>query len=249
MGRGKNQSKVRQGRDLEKWRSNRPQAPEGCIRVIGGRFRGQTLLYSGDRVTRPMKDNVREALFNLVGGYLESTIAFDLFAGTGAVGLEALSRYAQHAILIERHVPTSKIIRQNVESLGVAAQTTIDCSDTFFWARQFFKNLKNQQDVCPGLDSENLNQYPWAVFCCPPYDLFVDKQQDLMVLIENFQKLCPAESLIVVESDSRFDPELLPDDENWDSRQYSPAVISVWKNNQPSDSADAPDSSPNDFPN
>lgn len=229
MGRGKKQVKVRQGRDLEKWKSNRPPAPEGCIRVIGGTFRGHALLYSGDPVTRPMKDNVREALFNLVGGYLENTITMDLFAGTGAVGLEALSRGARLAVLVERHVPTSKIIRQNIQSLGVEDSASIQCSDSFFWVRQFLKNF--HQGICeiPQLDFDEWNQLPWAVFCCPPYDLFLEKQSELLEVIRNFQEICPAESLIVVESDSRFDPGLLPESDLWDSRQYSPALLSVWK--------------------
>lgn len=228
----KNQGRVRKGRDLEKWKNNRPQAPKGCIRIIGGIYRGQSLLYSGDQVTRPMKDNVREALFNLVGGYLENTICFDLFAGTGAIGLEALSRKSRHAILVERHVPTTKIIRQNVESLAVTEQTSICGSDTFFWVRQFAKGLPEKKSPVGELSFEELSTQPWSVFCCPPYDFFVDRQDEMLGLISTFQQYCPPESLIVVESDARFDPALLPDTDHWDSRQYSPALLSVWKSGE-----------------
>ena len=231
-------SGVRKGRDLDKWKNNRPKAPEGCIRIIGGIHRGMTILYSGDRVTRPMKDNVREALFNLVGGYLEDTICFDLFAGTGAVGLEAISRKAQLAVLIERHVPTTKIIRQNIESLGVEDQAKICGSDTFFWSRQFFTKLQEQKSELESIDYEKLTSTPWSIFCCPPYDLYVSAWDKLKVMIETFQQTCPPNSLMVVESDSRFDPALLPksdklpESDQWDSRQYSPAVVSVWKKGQ-----------------
>ena len=71
------------------------------LRIIGGHFRARKLLYHGDPVTRPMKHRVREAIFNLVGLEAKGRHAIDLFAGTGALGLEALSRGATSATFIE----------------------------------------------------------------------------------------------------------------------------------------------------
>ncbi len=104
------------------------------VRIIGGRFRGRKLEYSGDLRTRPMKDRVREALFNLLGHAVEGKIAIDLFAGTGALALEALSRGASRAVLIERHRPTAQTIHRNATTLGVEAIVNITPSDTFLWA-------------------------------------------------------------------------------------------------------------------
>lgn len=228
--------RIKKGRDLAKWKNNRPQAPEGYVRIIGGSYRGVSLIYSGDKVTRPMKDSVREALFNLVGGFLQETIAFDLFAGTGVVGLESLSRGSNHAVLVERHVPTTKIIRQNVETVDVNEQVSICGSDSFFWVRQFVKQLENQKSEVDKLTYEQLRQVPWAVFCCPPYDLFVDKTEQLLEMLESLIRLSPPNSLFVVESDERFDTKLLATatakidgDHAWDRREYSPAIISLLK--------------------
>ena len=69
------------------------------LRIIGGQFRGRRLTYHGDPLTRPMKDRVREAVFNLLWPGAEGAVAIDLFAGTGALGLEALSRGAVAAWL------------------------------------------------------------------------------------------------------------------------------------------------------
>ena len=80
------------------------------LRIIGGRFRGRKLAYSGDPRTRPMKDRVREALFNLLGRAVEGKTAIDLFAGTGALAFEALSRGAARAVAIELHRPTARLI-------------------------------------------------------------------------------------------------------------------------------------------
>jgi 16S rRNA (guanine966-N2)-methyltransferase len=104
----------RRGRDLNQWKTNRPAATSGKLRIVGGKYRGRQIAYSGDPVTRPMKDFTREALFNLVGGWVSGKACFDLFAGTGAVGIEALSRGAERAIMVERHFPTVKAIKENV---------------------------------------------------------------------------------------------------------------------------------------
>ena len=97
--------RYKRGRNLNDWNTNRADAGLGKLRIVGGKFRGRQIEYSGDPVTRPMKDNIREALFNLVGGWVKEKIVFDLFAGTGAMALEALSRGATKAFLIERHIP------------------------------------------------------------------------------------------------------------------------------------------------
>ena len=103
------------------------------LRIIGGKLRGSKLTYHGDLVTRPMKDRVREAVFNLVGPSIAGKHAIDLFAGTGALGLEALSRGASRATFIERHLPTAKVLEGNIRALGLSEVSTLARSDTFFW--------------------------------------------------------------------------------------------------------------------
>ncbi len=185
------------------------------LRIIGGQFRGRPLVWTGDPITRPMKDNIREAVFNLVGGWIPGKHVLDLFAGSGAIGIEALSRGAVHATLIERHFPTVKLIRDNIKSLQIQSQCTVAASDTFFWSRQFLQHPGNQPVV------------PWAVFCSPPYDLFVSRKQDMLDLIRRLKQASPQDSLFIVESDDRFDPADLPDPDQWRVRQYAPAQISV----------------------
>src|SRR5262245_28662629 len=88
-------------------------------RIIGGKLRGRKLIYTGDPRTRPMKERVREAIFNLIGVAVRDRHAIDLFAGTGALGLEAISRGAGSATLVERHFPTAGVIKQNAAALEI----------------------------------------------------------------------------------------------------------------------------------
>lgn len=207
------------GKGPSRSKSNRPPAKTGKLRIIGGRFRGRQLEYSGDPRTRPMKDNIREAVFNLIGGWIPGKHVIDLFAGTGAIGLEALSRGAEHVTLIERHFPTARIIRDNVATLEAEDQTTIITSDTFFWVRQFLA------------DSEKSPEIPWAVFCSPPYDLYEqpDSKSALLTAIEALFKSSPVGSVFVVESDQRFDTAQLPSSEKWRVRNYALATVSIFR--------------------
>src|SRR6185295_2576839 len=95
------------------------------VRIIGGTFRGRRLEYHGDPVVRPMKHRTREAIFNLVSTECTGRHAIDLFAGTGALGLEALSRGAASATFIEKHVPSARIVAANIETLGVRERATL----------------------------------------------------------------------------------------------------------------------------
>jgi 16S rRNA (guanine966-N2)-methyltransferase len=182
------------------------------LRIVGGRFRGRKLLYSGDPRVRPMKDRLREAVFNLLGPDIEGKHAIDLFAGTGALALEALSRGAARATLIEQHFPTAKIIQQNIAALGVEQIAQVVTSSVFYW-----------QD-----HRDQLGVDPWAVFCSPPYDFYVERTQQMLDLVSGLIQSAPGRSVFVVESDRRFDFDRLPHAEAWNVRPYPPAVVGVF---------------------
>lgn len=185
------------------------------LRIIGGDLRGRKLRYSGDPATRPMKDRVREAVFNLVGPSIRGTHAIDLFAGTGAVALEALSRGAARATALERNFEMARSIEQNAQDLGVGDRIDVVPGNTFIWMRQ----LPAWQQQRPAA--------PWAVFCCPPYQLYRTQWTDLRRLLEQFQATAPADSLLLVEADMEFDFQLLPEPANWDVRDYPPARVGL----------------------
>lgn len=91
-------------------------------RIIAGRWRGRTLATPRSDRTRPTSDRVREALFSRLGSWdaLVGADVLDLFAGTGALGLEALSRGSRSALLVEAHRGTARLIEQNAQALGAS---------------------------------------------------------------------------------------------------------------------------------
>lgn len=171
-----------------------------------------------------MKDRVREVVFNLLGPRVRDKYVIDLFAGTGAIGFEALSRGAVGAHFIEQHYPTARVIKENIRTLGVGDQTQVLTADTFIWARQL--------DELP-------RSTPWAVFCSPPYDFFIDRREEMLSLIAGMVEAAPPDSLLVVESDDRFDWEQLGEPDSWSLRRFPPAVLGILQ--LPGDTTEAAD--------
>jgi 16S rRNA (guanine966-N2)-methyltransferase len=100
------------------------------MRIVGGQFRGRPLAAPADARTRPTSDRVREAIFNILlhglpGFELKGARVLDLFAGTGALGLEALSRGAAYCLFVEEDAGARALIRRNVEALGLTGVTKI----------------------------------------------------------------------------------------------------------------------------
>jgi 16S rRNA (guanine(966)-N(2))-methyltransferase RsmD len=95
------------------------------MRVIAGKFGRRLLRGPRDLKLRPTSDKLRETLFNILGGRVEGAVFVDVFAGTGAVGIEALSRGAREVVFIEKHAKSAELIRRNVQSLGAGDEVTV----------------------------------------------------------------------------------------------------------------------------
>lgn len=94
------------------------------MRIIGGQFRGRRLAAVRGPV-RPTADRIREAIFNILGDRARSAAVLDLYAGTGALGLEALSRGAASVVFVEQHHRVRQLLQANVAALGLEGQTRI----------------------------------------------------------------------------------------------------------------------------
>ena len=88
------------------------------MRVIAGTYRSRRLKGPGKLRLRPTSDRLRETIFNILGPAVEDCLFVDLFAGTGAIGIEAISRGARKAIFIETHAATARLVRENLAALG-----------------------------------------------------------------------------------------------------------------------------------
>ena len=179
-------------------------------RIIGGSLGGRRLEFAPDPRTRPMNERVREALFNLLGFTVEGAIVLDLFAGTGALGFEAVSRGAAAAWFGEQHFPTADVLRRSAKALEVEDRVTIRPGDVLLWARRL-----------PPIP----RTAPWIAFVSPPWEMFTTHTAELLALVSAVIAAAPPGSQIVVEAEMSFDPALLPEPEAWRPRPIPPALL------------------------
>ena len=99
------------------------------MRIVGGQFGGRRLVIPKDARVRPTADRVREAWMSILGDALEGARVLDLFAGSGALGLEALSRGAASVTFVELNSPSLRALQQNIASLGVSEAVTVHRGD------------------------------------------------------------------------------------------------------------------------
>jgi 16S rRNA (guanine966-N2)-methyltransferase len=161
------------------------------MRVISGKYRGRPLRSLRGTEIRPTSDRLRETLFDVLTAgnpeVLESTVWLDLFAGTGAVGIEALSRGAKQACFVETSAAAAKLIEQNLQSLGVTEGYTIlrDDLSGVVW------RLQREHFVAD------------VVFLDPPYRMQHSYEETLTVLAGS--SLVWAMSLVIAEHEKAFD--------------------------------------------
>jgi 16S rRNA (guanine966-N2)-methyltransferase len=109
------------------------------MRIVGGEFRGRQITALPGQKTRPTADRVRESLFNILGNVmpLRGARVADLFAGSGALGLEAISRGADFVLFVENDDEACKVIRTNIGRLGIAARAEVRHGDAAVPGRNF----------------------------------------------------------------------------------------------------------------
>ncbi len=196
----------------------------GLVRVIGGSLRGRSIEFRTHPGTRPMKDRTRESLFNLLGRDLTGYCVFDLFAGTGILGIESISRGATSATMIEPIKAVAENIRRGAENLGIAESVTVFVADAFRWDPRY--SAWNKNPVADQAANENVEE-PWIVYFCPPYSFWLERKDEMQQLVDRWANTAPPGSLMAIEFEKPAPLEMLPGDWDWDIREYLPAVMAI----------------------
>ncbi|MCP1342196.1 16S rRNA (guanine(966)-N(2))-methyltransferase RsmD, partial [Halomonas sp. FL8] len=118
-------TRQRPSRNRRRPATSTPDRPRGKLRIIGGRFRRRLLPVADSPGLRPTPDRVRETLFNWLAFDLAGRRVLDLFAGTGALGLEALSRGADQTRFVETNAEVARLIEANLATLGATGQVVV----------------------------------------------------------------------------------------------------------------------------
>ncbi len=150
------------------------------MRVIGGEFRSRRLKSVPGPATRPTPDRLRETLFDVLAPRIEGAVFLDAYAGTGAVGIEALSRGARRAIFVERGRAAAAVLRENLASLGLAARAAV---------------------IQAGAKAALAHHPADIVFLDPPYEM----EREYAAAMEALAERPPA--LVIMQHSVRFRPE------------------------------------------
>jgi 16S rRNA (guanine966-N2)-methyltransferase len=182
------------------------------MRIIAGQRRGHKI--DGPRSssdTRPTSDLVRESLFNILGELVVDRTVIDLFAGTGALGLEALSRGASRAVFVERDRANVGLIIRNIATLRYEDRAQVRHADAYRWAKSI-----------PALGDR-----PVVVLLDPPYRDYEVRARHLNQLIAQLVELLPAGSVVALEAGCILDERILSEFETWDVRRYGDTRIAI----------------------
>lgn len=160
------------------------------MRVIAGKYRSRNLQSLPGDETRPTYDRLKETLFNVLAsaGKIEGSIFVDLFAGTGAIGIEALSRGAVSVYFVESNRKAAQVIRTNLESLGIAEGADV-----------------LEQSAVDGLRQlAGSKLHPDVIFLDPPYRMKGAYEQVLRLIAQT--RILHESGIVIAEHDKRFDP-------------------------------------------
>ncbi len=181
------------------------------LRIVAGQLRGRKVTSTVHPGMRPTPDMVREALFSILGNAVPGRPFFDGFAGTGVIGLEALSRGASRAVFVERDFRLAQEIEQHLRTFGQAGRGEVVRADVYRWAEHW---------VAP--------REPVNVFLSPPFADFERRLEDFLTLVATLRRKLEVDSVLILQSEKHVLRGTLADSEGWDIRHYGRNDLLIW---------------------
>ena len=184
------------------------------MRIISGNLKGKKIFFPSDKTTRPLRDLVKESIFNLIEHsnkiniQIKNSNVLDLFAGSGAFGLECISRGSKNVIFIEIYLEALKTLKTNIDNLNVKKNCKI-IEENFFSNYENFRNFEEKFDL---------------IFLDPPY-----KEKNINQLIEKILdfKILKNDGIIIIHRHKKDDIEITSKLKILDKRFYGISKIII----------------------
>jgi 16S rRNA (guanine(966)-N(2))-methyltransferase RsmD len=181
------------------------------VRIIAGSLRGRKVSCVVHEGLRPTPQMVREALFSILGNAIPGRPFFDLFAGTGVVGMEAVSRGADSATLLERDAKLGTQIEDYLRKFAIADKASVLRTDAYRWAERW---------IAP--------ERPVNVFFSPPFMDLTERVGEFVALVRLIMDKVANESVVAVQAEDGFSAGVLPESDTWDCRKYGRNLLLIW---------------------
>jgi|SRR5579862_5313065 len=192
------------------------------IRIVAGSLRGRKLSCTVNPTLRPTPQMVREALFSILGNAVPERPFFDVFAGTGVIGLEALSRGARMTTFVEHNVRLLAELQRHVEAFGVNRESRLVRGDVYRWIERWQPAAE-----------------PINVFLSPPFADFTNRLDEMLHLIGQIQdKIHPA-SVLIVQCETAATLDELARSGEWDIRRYGRNQLWFWVKSEAASEVDS----------
>lgn len=180
------------------------------MRIIGGERKGFKLEGPMDKSIRPTSDLRREAIFNILGTMIEEETFYDIFSGTGAMGLEALSRGARRTEHVEMSRKAQDLIRRNIAAVRYQSKAKLVPTNAYRW-------IESHRPAEAGI-----------YFLDPPFPEYEEHPERFSKYLGILMERVKPGSVIIVESRWKMNPEILPDFESWYLRKYGETRVAYW---------------------
>lgn len=181
------------------------------IRIVAGSLRGRKLSCTVNASLRPTPQMVREALFSILGNAVPDRPFIDIFAGTGVVGFEALSRGASSVTFVERDFRLIGDLERHIEMFEVAARARIARTDVYRWIERW-----------------QAPDEPVTAFLSPPFADYERRLDHLLNVVAQLQEKMSAGSVLVLQAEEGAMLDELPARMEWDERRYGRNVLLIW---------------------
>jgi 16S rRNA (guanine(966)-N(2))-methyltransferase RsmD len=185
------------------------------LRIVAGSLRGRKLTCTVNPNLRPTPQMVREALFSILGNAVPDRPFYDVFAGTGVIGLEAVSRGARTVTFVERDFRLVADLEKHIDAFRVGDTANVIRSDVYHWIQRWQPPAE-----------------PVTVFLSPPFADFDRRLDDMLDLVGQLQERLHLGSVLVLQSE-RDALDELPRLEEWDTRTYGRNVLQIWVKEPP----------------
>ena len=182
------------------------------IRIVAGSLRGRKIVLNHSAELRPTPQMVREAFFSILGNAIPDRTFVDIFAGTGVVGMEALSRGAKQTLFIERDPRSAQALEEHLRAFGLASQSKLFRTDAYRW-----------------ITAWQAPPEPVNVFLSPPFVNLQDRTDEFVQAVKVLQEKVAPESLIVIQGELGSplgDDAILA---GWEERRYGRNVLLIWQ--------------------
>jgi 16S rRNA (guanine966-N2)-methyltransferase len=182
------------------------------IRIVAGSLRGRKVVCNHSAELRPTPQMVREAFFSILGNAIPDRIFIDIFAGTGVVGIEALSRDAKQTLFIERDFQLAQGIEKHVREFELSRQSKLFRTDAYRWIAAW-----------------NPPAEPVNIFLSPPFPDLQERPEEFVSAVAALQEKVAPESVIVIQGERGSPLEENPTMAGWEERRYGRNVLLIWQ--------------------